>query len=282
MFEKLKQKIKDAIDPRGPIGQWLSPAVVYKERQGLPTTNPYVMRVQLETSAAVEKAIAPSRFVKMGEEQAPAERVRLLSAFIEEVWAPVFAAVESTDYHALMFARPEQVGWTVTQRERSAYCDCTKARFSKDADGEFRHEACGRARKHLTDEEFVELVQAQQMIPSDEYFNGYYDTIPGNDPVILDGEVLKGQPVYDSEGRMVHDGTIRGGTMITGGRREYEQKTRGMVHWDKGFVREREAALAEEASRPVRNVQREMERLKEQLPMRRLVPNPRYDRMSGV
>ena len=82
---------------------------------------------------------------------------------------------------------------------------------------------------------------------------------------------------------MTHDGIVRG-TMITKGRSEYNERTKGYVHWDKGFVQQRYAALAEEDSRPVRNVRRALEATAgEVLPTWRPVGlNMRRDRRSAV
>ena len=102
-------------------------------------------------------------------------------------------------------------------------------------------------------------MQSTQIQASDEWANGYYETIPGNDPVILNGEILRGEATYDENGKMTHDGIVRGGTMITGGRRQYRAATKGMVTWDKAAWKLHEEAQAEMASRPVQNVRRAME-----------------------
>lgn len=279
---------KKLLDPAGPIGNWLSPSEVYKERLGLPIDAPHTMRVQLETSAAVEKALAPSRFVATDEAvNVPKNRVRILSAFIQERWSPVYATTDSMDMGEILRASQTQIGWKVTQEQRSAYCDCTHATFENEG-GAFVHKACGRSRKHLSDEQFMEQVVRQQIQASDEFYNGLIETVPGNDPVIFEGELLRGEAVYEtlpdgSRGKMLHDGIIRG-TMITQGRREYRERTKGFAHWDAGFIEKRKAALAEEDSRPIRNVQRAMESVAgESLPTWRPVGvNFRRDRRSAV
>lgn len=180
----------------------------------------------------------------------PASRVRQVTPYLEEVWEPVYGKTRSTDMVEILRASETLVGWKVTKRQTVS----------------------SQERARLSAEQFAEQLQSVQIQASDAFYDGHYPTVPGNDPVIVDGEVLTAE-----------DGTvIRGGTMIRG-RTEYNQKTKGMAHWDKGFVKERQKALAEEASRPVRNVKANLERVAgEVLPMRRFVANPRYDRKSAV
>ena len=98
----------------------------------------------------------------------------------------------------------------------------------------------------------------------------------------MDGELLRGQPTYDNDGKMIHDGIVRG-TVIKHGRTEYREKTKGMVLWDEGVVKEREKALAKEAAAPIEAVRDALdETAGEVLPMRVSRPNPHYDRMSPV
>lgn len=209
--------------------------------------------------------------------------MRQVSAFIQEVWEPVYGTTDSTNFNDIVLASQKLIGWNVRQERRSAYCDCTKATFSREADGEFIHRACGRARKHLTAQEFEQVLASMQVQPTDDFYNQLIETVPGNDPVIFEGKLLRGEPVYDAQGRMVHDGIVRG-TMITNGRKEYNQRTKGYIHWDSGFLEKRKEALAEEASRPIRNVRRAMEAVAgEKLPTWRPVGiNFRRDRRSAV
>jgi hypothetical protein len=234
----------------------------FKERAGLPIAAPHAVRVQMEAPADVERALAPVRFVAADDAtDVPRDRVRQVSAFVEEVWTPVYRSTDSTDLATIFRTSQELVGWTVRQRASVS----------------------SQARHRLTAEQFVEVLQSAQIQASDEYLNGYYETIPGNDPLIIDGQIMKGKATYDADGRMTHDGTVRGGTMITGGRAEYRAKTKGMVLWDAGVVRERMKAEADIATRPVRNVKANLERKAgEVLPMRRLLANPRVDRRSAV
>ncbi len=248
------------MDPVGPIGEVLSPSEVYKTRLGLPISSPHTLRAAIAAPGDIERALAPARGVS-GEEagEVPKSRVRQVSAFVEEVYAPVYAVPATNDLMALAQAaqHPALTGWKITQRQSAS----SKARLSA--------------------EQFMEVAQNCQIQASDEFYNGPLITVPGNDVMVIDGEVLRGTPTYDASGKMTHDGIVRG-TMITRGRTEYNERTKGWAHWDKGFVKQREAALAEEASRPVRNVRRNLERVAgEVLPMRKILANPRYDRKSA-
>lgn len=258
---RLLDALKKLADPRGPIGELVSPSEVFKSRAGLPVSAPHSERARMAAPAHVEHALAAPRFVALADAvDVPRERVRQVSAFVEDVWAPVYGTTDSTDLGTILRVSQQQIGWRVTQRQS----------------------ASSIVRKRLSAEDFREVVQSTQIQASDAFYNGVYETIPGNDPIVLHGEILRGEATYDRDGRMTHDGIVRG-TMIQHGRAEYNARTKGWVHWDAGFVAQRKAALAEEASRPVRNVRRNLERVAgECLPMRRLVTNPRYDRKSAV
>lgn len=267
---RLVEKIRKALDPRGPIGDLVSPSIVFKERQGVPITSPHTTRViQHAPKEHVERSIAAPRFVALADaNDVPSDRVRQVSAYVEEHWSPVYASTESADLLEIILASQRQVGWTVTQRESE------QSRLAR--------------RAHQNAEEFVEVLQSTQIQASDEFYNGIMETVPGNDPIILDGEILRGEATYEwdadgNRGKMIHDGIVRG-TMITKGRSEYNARTKGMIHWDKGFLKEREAVQAEMDSRPVRNVRRAMEAIAgEKLPMWKPTGiNFRRDRRSAV
>jgi hypothetical protein len=249
----LLQKLRDLVDPAGPLGEVLSPADVYKERAGLPVTSPHTARVLARAPAHLEATLAPPRFVALADAtDVPADRVRALTADVEEHWNPVYAKTTSTDMVEILRASQTLVGWTVVQRQT--------------ADSRLR------ARKYQSMEEFAEIAQRAQIQASDEFYNGIMETVPGNDPLIVDGEVLRAS-----------DGTIIRGTMITKGRKEYNTRTKGMAHWDVGFVKERMKAHDEMAARPIQNVRANLERTAgEVLPMRRILANRRYDRQSAV
>jgi hypothetical protein len=257
---RLLEALKRLVDPVGPLGSVLSPADVYKERAGLSVASPHMQRVELNAPGDIQQALAAPRFVSMEEAvDVPRDRVRQVSAYVEEHWTPKMAATESTDLAVILVTSQQQVGWTVTQRPA----------------------ASTRARKYQSQEEFEQVIQSAQIQASDDIYNGYFETIPGNDPCVINGEVLRGQPVY-KDGKMVHDGIVRGGTMIRGGRREYREKTKDMVHWGPGFLEERAKVQAEMESRPVRNVKANMEAMAGRvLPMKRILANPRVDRKSA-
>lgn len=257
-MKRLLRFVAGLVDPSGPIGEWLSPAPVYKSRLGLPISNAHSVRAAMQAPSDIDRVVGATRFVSAQEAgSVPRNRVRQVSAFVEEVYAPVYARTDSTDLAEILRSSQQLVGWNVTTQQTSA----------------------SRARRSV--EEVVEIMQTVQIQASDEFYNGLLQTVPGDDPVIIDGKVLRGTPTYDAQGRMTHDGIVRG-TMITKGRTEYNKRTEGFVHWDKGFAKERERAIAEEASRPIRNVKRNLERLAgEVLPMRRVLSNPRYDRRAA-
>jgi hypothetical protein len=235
----LKRALAKLLDPAGPLGEVLSPAVVYKERQGVPVTQ----KVELRAPAHLEAALAPVRFVALTDAvDVPASRVRQVSAFVEEHWSPVYQKTDSRDMVEILRASQTQVGWEVRQRPA----------------------ASTRARKYETAEQFVEIAQSAQIQATDEFYVGYYETIPGNDPIEIDGKV------------------VTGGTRI-GSRTAYNAATKGFVHWDAGFWEQKKRAEAEMASRPVRNVAANLDRVAGAcLPMRRLLPNPRVDRTRAV
>lgn len=229
------------ISPEGPIGEVVSPSEIYKERLGLPISSPHSTRAMLQAPADVERTFAPVRFVSLHDAgNVPKSRIRQIDAYTEERWNPVYATTTSTDVAEILRISQQQIGWKVVQQQTQA----SKARH--------------------TAEEFIEVAQRCQMQTSDEIYNQYYETIPGNDPIWIDGKKLTG------------------GTRITGGRREYREKTKTMVHWDKGYVKERAAYQAEMDSRPARNAKENLERVAgEVLPMKRLLANGRYDRRSA-
>jgi hypothetical protein len=259
---RLLDAIRKAVDPRGPLGEVLSPSEVFKDRLGLPIAAPHTARAVLAASKEqVEHALAAPRFASL-DESAPPNRVRQVSAYVEEHWSPVYAKTDSTDLATILVTSQQQIGWTVTQRESE------QSRLAR------------RAQQNA--EEFAEVLQSMQIQASDEFYVGYYETIPGNDPVILDGEILRGEATYDENGKMTHDGIVRGGTYIRG-RKHYNAATKGFITWDKGAWAEHERAQAEYASRGVRNVRRALEDCQNALPLWRPVGiNFRRDRRSAV
>lgn len=250
MIRAALDRLGALLNPVGPIGEIVSPADVYKTRQGLPISAPHVARANLTVSKAqVEHGLAAPRFASL-DESAPHDRVRQVSAYVEEHWSPVYAKTESADLATILLNSQKQIGWHVTQRESE------QSRLARKA--------------QQNSEDFIEVLQSCQVQASDAFYDGIYETIPGNDPIILDGQILRGEATYDENGKMTHDGIVRG-TMITKGRAEYRERTKGFITWDAGFAAQREAAQAEYASRPVRNVRRAMEDCQNALPMYRNV-----------
>jgi hypothetical protein len=266
VLTRAKRFLARFLDPIGPLGAILSPSIVFKPRQGIPLSVPPALRGQAPTTTVdIEKHLQISR-VLTADAEVPSSRVRVISAFVEEHFQPIYdIPIGSTDLAAIAKAaqHPTIIGWKVTQHAR------------KEA----------QAKAPMSKEEFVEHVQSLHFPEmSDEAYNQYLDFVKGNDPCIVDGNVLRGTPTFDSDGRMTHDGVIRGGTQIRGGKRDYREKTKGYAHVDQGWWKNHIAALAEESSRPVRNVKRMLEAVKgESLPMWSPVGiNPRKDRQSGV
>lgn len=243
--------LKRLLDPTGPIGQWLSPSPVFKDRAGLPIDAPRAIIAKApQTTLAVEQRLLPAR-VLPADADVPRDRVRSLNAFIEEHYAPIYQTTDSTDLAEILRASQTVVGWRVTQHVKKSAI----------------------AKAPMSAEQFYEHVQSLQIQASDEFYNQYLETVPGNDPVIIDGEYLR-----SSDGKI-----ITGGTQIRHGRKEYQQKTKGFVHWDKGFLEQRDKALAELASRPLRNVKDALEKVAgEKLPMWRPTGvNARKDRVRA-
>ena len=265
-LEKVGKFLGKLVNPTGPIGEVLSPADVFKTRQGLPTTSPHTLRDGGFHQVAQASLAAP-RFVSLAEAgSVPSSRVRQISRHIEEHYAPVYEKTTSKNFSEIMRASQTRLGWTITQVARNPHCDCLQATLTQEHDGSLVHRQCGRARQPIADEEIVQHILSLQFTPDDDYFNMYYDTIPGNDPVITpEGKVLKGTPTYDATGKMTHDGTIRGGTHIKGGRRQYREKTKTMVHWDAGFVKEREKAYADSQTAWIKGVRPRVEKFNKQM-----------------
>jgi hypothetical protein len=243
---KITEAIKKIVDPAGPIGEVLSPADVYKSRLGLPTTTPQVQR-DTGFLPIEERFLAPQRFVAADAVVAPASRVRQVSRYVEEHYSPVYDTPRSSGLAEALRASTTVVGYNIRQVARTPYCDCRSARLTLE-DGQLVHRACGRARKKVAAEDFVEHVRTLQLAPSDEFYNTFYPTIPGPDAVQTDA------------------GLAKGGTQIRGGRREWREKTDGWVVWDKGVVKEREKAYAAEQQKWIDGVRPLAERALARLP----------------
>lgn len=224
--------LRKLVDPRGPLGEVASPAIIYKRAQGLPFSVGHRQRAEMPQlpAAQVERACAPERYYAKGEIDVPYSRERVVSPYIIERYRPVMAGMEIT-------------GWRVVQEPRSQFCDCLRANFAKEADGQMVHQKCGRRRAQLSDEQVIENALSAQVQASDTFYDGYYITVPGKDRGIVDGV------------------EVTGGTHIRS-RHDYDQRVtkRGYVHWDKGTPGCVEKALAEEKSNRQAATARSIER----------------------
>jgi hypothetical protein len=245
------ERLKAFLDPRGPLGAVLSPADVYKERAGLPVSSPHVAR-DIDFKPVDAAALAPVRFVSVYEAKPPASRVRQVSRYIEEHWSPVYATTDSKNFQQILKASQTLVGWRIEQKARSPHCDCGQATLEQGPDGKLVHKACGRAKAPVSDDDIVEHIQSLSFAPADDFYNTFYPTIPGNDAI------------------MTEKGPAKGGTQMTGGRREYREKTKGWVQWDAGVVRERDKAYAAEQKAWIDGVRPRVEKDSKQLLPRKL------------
>jgi hypothetical protein len=200
--------------------------------------------------ASLEGSLAAERYVVVGAEAVPANRARRLNAFVEERWSAVNATLpeDATLAEVLTFAQNgviPVIGWRVTQ-----------------------HVAMRRSFADMTSEEIRQHVLSLQQAPDDAYLNGYYPTIAGNDVAHYrsgatgmdahrGGAVVKGQPTFDANGRMTHDGTVRGGTEVRGGRSAYREATKGYEAFGPGWFRDVDKIKADKAAK--RNRQTELE-----------------------
>jgi hypothetical protein len=216
-------------DPRGPLGEILSPSEVFKTRQGLPLETAHSMRAdqRIYDPAAIKASLRPERFVAAEQEIPPKNLQRQVSRYVDEVWTPVMMTTDSTDPAIIYWASQTLAGYRIVEVARSPQCDCSKAKYTV-IDGELAHAQCGRPMAYIGaehSEDIAEHVQSINLAQADDNYNRFYETIRGPDSI------------------MTEAGPAKGGTRIRGGRAEYRRQTKDMVHWDKGFVRER--ALAE-------------------------------------
>ena len=240
---KLLEALRRFVNPEGPIGEVISPSEVYKTRLGLPVSSPHQVRVSIE---------APSH----------------ASAVVEATAARFVPAAEAD----VPKSRERQVSAFLTEHWSPVYAktDSTDMveilRASQTLLGwTVTPRVAASAKAKMTAEQFAEVLQSAQIQASDEIYNGFYETISGPDSILVDGKMLTG------------------GTRITGGRREYAEKTKNFVHWGPGVAEKHAAAHAELDSRPVRNVKRALEaHAGVALPLYRRLQNGRYDRRSAV
>jgi hypothetical protein len=215
MLEMIKKLLKKLLDPRGPAADILTTESYWKETAGLPYSAGIRQRVEPAPIPAseVQKACLPDRYFAKGEIDVPWSRERQASPYVTERYIAVQAGMET-------------IGWTVRQEPRSPFCDCQKARFGMEG-GQFVHQACGRRRAPLSDQELVEKIASIQFQPGDTHYQRYAETIPGKDRAIIDGIAVKG------------------GTWVKS-RKHYNELTKGWVHWDTGTPKAVDHALAEQ------------------------------------
>lgn len=220
--------LRKLFDPRGPGSDILTTDSFWKDRTGLPYSVGHRQRVELAPlpQEQVERACAPERYAKVGEIDVPYSRQRVVSPYILERYIP--------DMQGMTI-----VGWRVVQEPRSQFCDCIKARFTKEG-GEMVHAYCGRRRAPLSDAEVVERAMHAQMQPSDSFYETYAITIPGKDTGVVDGF------------------RVTGGTYVKS-RKHHRELTKDMVFWDAGTPAAVEKAKAEEAAKRRANVARVVE-----------------------
>jgi hypothetical protein len=228
MLKKASEFFRKFLDPTGPIGEVVSPSDVFKSHAGLPYQVGLRQRAELAPLSfeQVQRACAPERYYAKGEIEVPLSRERVVSPYILERYSPVMAGMEI-------------VGYRVIQEPRSQFCDCLSARWSREG-GTMVHVQCGRRRAPISDEQIIEKALSIQMQPSDAFYDQYYVTIPGNDKGVVDGMEVKG------------------GTRISS-RREYNERTKGWVHWDKGTPAAVDKAVKEEKEQRKANVARVVE-----------------------
>lgn len=181
---------------------------------------------------ALESKLAPEHYVNHGPDVAvPAGRVRQVAPWIVEEWEAVPAALDDAGmYEAAMTGVVPTAGWRVRQRVtlKQTWVDMNPAERA----------------------EVLQSINGQ--VDEDAIYNGYYPTIKGNDVAHHDptqqgmrafqgGAVIKGNPSADG----IHDGTIRGGTEIRGGRREYRERTKNYVTYGPGYWEHVERIRAE-------------------------------------
>ena len=182
-------------------------------------------------AAAIAKHLAPERFVAYGAEQAPADRVREINDYVEERWIAVPAPVRSMAEVANGVV--PIAGWKVTQHVR--YAPQTLDSMSP---AELREK----------------LLSIGVQVNDDAQYNGHYSTLRGRDVAHYDESkqgmaAYQGGAVLRGEATATHDGVVRGGREIRGGRTEWKRamKESNCEIWDRGWFKHAERIKAEKA-----------------------------------
>lgn len=175
--------------------------------------------------ASVEATLKPARYVAANGPEAshlPASRERVISPFVKEIWETVPLPLDDAGmWQAAMTGIVPVQGYNVKQvvTIKQSWSDMAPAERAEVL------QSIGQFHRH-----------------EDAIYNGYYPTIKGKDVAHHDtdatgmaafqgGSVIKGNPSADGQ----HDGTIRGGTEIRGGRREWREKTKHYYEFGPGY-----------------------------------------------
>lgn len=175
--------------------------------------------------ASVEQALKPDRFVAentLDASHVPPSRRRAVGPFVEEVWEAVPAALDDAGMFQVAATGIIPIaGYNVRQvvTLKQTWDDMSAAQRQETL------QSIGQYHRH-----------------EDVIYNGYYPTIKGNDVAHHDpdatgmaafqgGAVIRGNPSADGH----HDGTIRGGTEIRGGKREWREKTKNYYEFGPGY-----------------------------------------------
>lgn len=233
--------------------------------------------------------LRPPRFVDAASgEQPPEGNKMFMAGGIEETWVAIFGRPDKTKY----WLPPQLLGWNVRQTWMSADCDCEHKKGVLFVDGELIHPRCGRAlaSKHHNFAELRDTILSLNVqVDEDTLYNGHYPSIPGDDVITFDRKKLSalranasdrekmaawrgsdtlrsqadnpGNPQFAGESQV-----LRGGTTITGGRREYREKTHDMVLHDAGVPRDIAKIQAEKKAKRKADFELRKEQIAKKLP----------------
>lgn len=208
--------------------------------------------------AALETKLARPRYVGAADEIPPIGRTVQVAPWIEERWTAVPKELTDTELWTVAATGIVPIaGWRVTQH-------VTLKATWMDMDVEARAEVLMSINAHVED---------------DAIYNGYYPTIKGDDVAhheigqsgmraFQGGDVIKGNAKFNAAGDMIHDGTIRGGTEIRGGRAEWRRKTKNYAMFDKGYFKHVERIRAQKQAEREARQQTEIEKVDALLPRR--------------
>jgi hypothetical protein len=182
-----------------------------------------------------EALLAPERFVPLGAEPVPSGGLREVNQLVEERWTAV----------------PRRLTGSVAEIAKQLADNGGAVPIAGHRVVQSVRVAGKRGFAHLHGEDLRQhLLSIGVQTNDDATYCGYYPTIKGDDVAHHDptkpgmqafqgGEALKGRPLVVN-GKVVHDGTIRGGTEIRGGRAEYRRvlHRNGYEAFDNGYWRD--------------------------------------------